>query len=133
MKQWEKINNSIPVGKYQTIVKNGEETGLVIQLESPEFNVNINFGAVSAFRMLDEGIVLRGVFTESEILKYKVDNFSNIIYKITGGEFGNFVKNASNDLYDYLDLKHYIIITMNYLIEIISEWEPSIVVVKKQG
>ncbi|MFA9466976.1 MAG: hypothetical protein ACERKN_22205 [Velocimicrobium sp.] len=131
MEQWEEIKNFIPIGKYQTIVKNGEETGLVIQLESTENIVNIKFGAVSAFRMLDEGIVLRGVFTESEILKYKADNFSNIIYKITGGEFGKFIKNASNDLYDYLDLKHYIIITMNYLIEIVSEWEPSIAILRK--
>lgn len=131
MEQWEEIKNSIPVGKYQTNVKNGEESGLVIQLESAENIVNINFGAVSAFRMLDEGIVLGEVFIESEILRYKVDNFSNIIYKITGGEFGKFIKNVSNDLYDYLDLKHYIIVTINYLIEIVSEWEPSIDILRK--
>lgn len=131
MEQWEEIINPIPVGNYQTIVKNGEESGLVIQLESAENIVDINFGAVSAFRMLDEGIVLGEVFIESEILKYKADNFSNIIYKITGGEFAKFIKNVSNNLYDYLDLKHYIIVTMNYLIEIVSEWEPSIDILRK--
>lgn len=32
---------------------------------------------------------------------------------------------------EYLDLKHYIIITMNYIIEKISQWEPKIDVLKK--
>jgi hypothetical protein len=131
MEHWEEIKNSIPLGKYQTIVKNGEESGLVIQLESTDNIVNINFGVVSAFRMLDEGIVLGGVITDSEILKYKANNFSNIIYKITGGEFGKFIKNASNILYDFLDLKHYTILTMNYIIEIVSEWEPRIFILRK--
>ncbi len=33
--------------------------------------------------------------------------------------------------YYYLDLKHFIVVTMNYIIEIITEWEPSIEVNKK--
>lgn len=132
MEYWEEINKGvIPIGKYQTMVKNGEETGLLIQLESNEFIVNINFGVVSAFRMLDEGIVMEGLFEENEILKYKKTNFSNAIYKIRGGDFENQIKSISNDLYDTFGLKHYIIITMNYLLEIISEWEPNIKVLKK--
>lgn len=132
MEQWEEIyKNTIPAGKYQTLVKNGEETGLIIKLENNECIVNIIFGIVSAFRMLDEGILLAGIFDENEISKYKRTNFSNSIYKIQNGEFGNFIKQTSNELYDYLDLKHYIIVTMNYVIEVISEWEPNIEVLEK--
>lgn len=132
MELWEEIyKNTIPIRKYQTIVKNGEESGLLIKLEDNEYIVNIDFGIVSAFRMFDEGIVLGGIFDENEILKYKKDNFSNTIYKIQEGEFGKFIKKTSGELYDFLDLKHYVIITMNYVIEVISEWEPSIEVLKK--
>lgn len=132
MEQWEEIYKStIPVGKYETLVKNGEESGLFIKLESIEYVISISFGVVSAFRVLDEGMVLEGLFDEDEISKYKRNNFSNTIYKIQGGEFSNFIKKTSNELYDYLDLKHYIIITMNYVIEIISKWEPSLEILKK--
>jgi hypothetical protein len=132
MEQWEEIyKNMIPIGKYETLVKNGEKAGLSIKLESTEYIANINFGVVSAFRMLDEGILLEGVFDENEILRYRKNNFSNTIYRVQGGEFGNFVKKNGNELYDYLDLKHYIIITINYVIEIISRWEPSIEIVNK--
>ena len=132
MEQWEEIYKStIPVGKYQTLVKNGEEAGLSIKLESNEYIANINFGVVSAFRMLDEGIVLEGIFDENEISKYKNSNFPNTIYKIQDGEFGNFIKKTSNELYDYLGLKHYLIITINYVIEVISKWNPSIEILKK--
>lgn len=83
MKHWEEIyKNTIPAARYKTLVKNGEELGLLIKLEDNEYIVDINFGIVSAFRMLDEGIVLGGIFAENEILKYKKNNFSNTIYKI---------------------------------------------------
>lgn len=93
MEQWEEIyKNTIPVGKYETLVKNGEESGLFIKLESNEYIANINFGVVSAFRMLDEGIVLGGIFDENEISKYKKSDFSNTIYKIQGGGIWQFYK-----------------------------------------
>lgn len=131
MERWEEIyKNIIPVGKYNALVKNGDEPGLFIKLESSEYIININFGIVSAFRMIDEGIVLEGIFNENQISKYKENNFSNTIYKIKNGQFGNFIGKTSNELYDYLDLKHYIIVTMNHVIEIISEWEPSIEILK---
>ncbi|MBD7912095.1 hypothetical protein [Clostridium cibarium] len=132
MEQWEEVyKNTIPVGEYQALVKNGEESGLFIKLECNEYIANINFGIVSAFRMFDEGIVLAGIFDENEITKYKKSNFSNTIYKIKDGEFGNFIKKTSNEIYDYLGLSHFVIITINYVIEVISEWEPSIEISKK--
>jgi len=132
MEKWEEIfKNTIPKGDYCTVVKNGEESGLNIELECSDHLVKINFGAVSALRMFDEGILLNGVFDEKEVERFKGDKFSNVIYKLEKGEFGKFVKNASDELFDYLDLKHFIIITMNYVIEIISQWEPNIEVTKK--
>lgn len=132
MEHWDEIyKNLIPIGNYQSLIQNGEKAGLIIKLESNEYIVDINFGIVSAFRMLDEGIILDEIFDDAEINRYKDDNFSNTIYKIENGEFGNFIKGISSELYGYLDLKHYIIITMNYVMEVISQWEPNIVVEEK--
>jgi hypothetical protein len=125
------FKNKIPTGKYQTSAKNGEESGLLIDLESNDYLVKIDFGVVSAFRMLDEGIVLGEIFGEKETATHAEDNFSNTIYQVQNGEFSNFIKMTSNELYDYLNLKHYVILTMNYVIEVISKWEPSIEVNKK--
>ena len=40
------------------------------------------------------------------------------------------MREVSGDLYDCLDLKHYVVITLNYIVEVITEWEPKIVVEK---
>lgn len=131
MEQWKEVfKGEIPEGEYQVYLKSGEERGTVIELESKEHMVNIIFGVVSAIRMLDEGIVLKGVFDEHQIQKYKKGGFANTIYEIEGGEFGKFTESIAGELYEYLGLKHYIIITMNYLIEVISEWEPQINIMK---
>ncbi len=132
MENWEEIlKSTIPVGNYQASVKNGEEAGLSIQLESNEYLVNIDFGVVSALRMLDEGVLLGELLGENKAIKHKRDNFSNTIYKVQNGEFGRFIKTTCNELYDYLGLNHYIIFTMNYVIEVLANCEPSIKVVKK--
>lgn len=132
METWEEIFKSvIPVGIYQVSVKNGEETGLLIGLESKEYFVNINFGAVSALRMLDEGIILDNLFDTNEVLRYKENGFSNVIYKINDGDFSKSIKNYCKELYDYLDLKHYLIVTMNYVIEVVADFEPEIDVKSK--
>ena len=132
MNTFKKISgNEIPAGKYQACVKNGEETGLSIELESHEHLISIHFGAVSALRMLDEGVVLNSLFDKSDDEANSFDDFSSTIYCVQNGEFENFVKGTSSDLYEYLDLKHYVVFTMNYIIEVISKWEPSIKVHKK--
>jgi len=74
MEQWEEIyKNTIPVGKYETLVKNGEESGLFIKLENNEYIISINFGVVSAFRMLDEGIIFRISF-----IKFRGGNLATL-------------------------------------------------------
>ncbi|MDF2804839.1 MAG: hypothetical protein K0S61_4744 [Anaerocolumna sp.] len=134
MEYWTEIyKNTIPLGEYQSLVQNGEDSGLLVKLESNHNIVNISFSIVSAFRMLDEGIILGEIFNSNEISRYKKDKFSNTIYKIEEGEFGDFIKKISNGLYTYLDLTHYIIITMNYVIEVISKEEPIIEIIKKNN
>lgn len=132
MERWVEIyKNTIPKGNYQATLMNGDESGLLIKLNSNEYVVSINFGIVSALRMLDEGVILNSLFDDNEIFRYKNENFSNTIYKIVSGEFDNFIKNLANELYEIYDMKHYIIISMNHIIEIMSKWEPNIEVISK--
>ncbi len=129
MEKWgEVFAGQIPKDKYALLLRNGEEEGLVITLTSPRRKVIINFGAVSAVRMLDEGIALNDLFDEEQIKALRGREFDNIIYQMTDGEFDGFVKNAAGELYDHLDLKHYVIISMNYIVEVITQWEPDIYV-----
>lgn len=113
------------------LLQNGEREGLVITLMSAEHKVLINFGAVSAIRMLDEGIVLNDLFDDEQIRAFRKKGFDNIIYQITDGEFAGFIRKIDGGLSECLNLKHYIIISLNYIIEIITEWKPEIVIVKK--
>ena len=132
MEKWEEVQeNTIPCGKYCVLLRNGEETGLFIELENVEYSIKINFGAVSALRMFDEGVLLQNIFNQNVLSNYKKDNFSNVIYKVTDGEFGKLIKTSCNELYDYLELNHFVIVTMNYVIEVVSKWEPCVEVNRK--
>ena len=45
---------------------------------------------------------------------------------MTGGEFTKQIQNISDEYWETLDAKHYIVIAQNYNIDIIIEWEPEI-------
>ena len=86
----------------------------------------MNFGVVQAIRMLDEGIVQNELYSYNEVEKFKKDGFKNVIYEVTGGEFAKQIQNISDEYWETLDAKHYVVITQNYNIDIITEWEPEI-------
>ena len=118
---WKKVfEGKIPKDKYEMLLQNGEKQGLIITLISSQYNIEMDFGAVSAVRMLDEGIVLDNLFEEKQMEEFRKHEFDEFIRKI-GGE-----------LYDCLRLKHYIIISLNYVVEIIAGFEPNINIIKKQ-
>lgn len=127
MEKWQEVfKNKIPEAQYEILLESGEEKGLIINLISAEYKVQINFGAVTAFRMLDEGIALNNLFNDEQVELLRKTGFPNVIYQLTGGEFDSFIKHIGDNLYEYLELKHFIIISKNYIVEIITEWEPEI-------
>ena len=129
---WEKaFKGKIPKGEYEMLLQNGEKDGLIITLSSVRHNVFINFGAVSAIRMLDEGIVLNNLFDDKQIEEFRKHGFDNTIYQILDGEFDRFVRKIGGDLCDCLNFKHYIVVSLNFIVEIITEWEPNIVIENK--
>lgn len=133
MELWRKVfEGQIPKENYEMLLQNGEKSGLVITLSSTKYNVFINFGMVSAVRILDEGIALNDLFDDEQIKDYRKVQFDNTIYQIIDGEFDGFVRKIGGELYDYLNFKHYIVISLNFIIEIITEWEPDIKIIENE-
>ena len=55
-------------------------------------------------------------------------NFDNVIYKVFDGVYCDFVKKIANGMWEAVNAEHYVIITQNFNIDIISEFEPEIVI-----
>ena len=131
MEKWKEVfGGIIPKAVYQVQLINGEKQGLTIKLSSSQTCVMINFGMVQAVRMLDEGIVQSNLYSENEIRKYKDNDFRNIIYEVQDGEFSKQINKISDGYGEALNLKHYIVITHNYNIDIATEWKPTIEISK---
>lgn len=131
MEIWKEVFvGTIPKAAYQVQLINGEKQGLTIELLSSQTCVMINFGMVQAVRMLDEGIVQSNLYPENEIQKYKDNDFQNIIYEVQDGEFSEQINQISDGYGEALNLKHYVVITQNYNIDIVTEWEPTIEISK---
>ena len=127
MEKWkEAFVGIVPQGNYQTEITNGEDKGLVIELRNNNNKIVLNFGIIHAVRMLDEGIVQKGLYSDSEVERFKKEGFKNVIYEVVGGEFSKQVENIADGYWETLDAKHYVIITQNYNIDIITEYEPEI-------
>ena len=131
MERWKEVFvGTIPKAVYKMQLINGEKQGLTIELSSSQTCVMINFGMVQAVRMLDEGIVQSNLYSENEIQKYKDNDFQNIIYEVQDGEFAEQINQISDGYGEVLNLKHYVVITQNYNIDIVTEWEPTIEISK---
>lgn len=129
MEIWKEVfKGIIPKDNYCTLLSNSDENGLIIELKGKSNKITMTFGAVEAIRMLDEGIVQAELYSDDEIKKYKKNKFENVIYEAEEGEFKQKMKKVSLGFIDN-DVKHYILITENYNIDIITYWEPEIDVI----
>ena len=133
MERWKEVFvGKIPKAIYQMQLINGEKQGLTIELLSNHTCVKLQFGVVLAVRMLDEGIVQNNIYCDNEIQKFKDTNFQNVIYEVQDGELAKQIAQISEGYEEVLDLKHYVLITQNYNVDIITEWEPTLVI-KEEG
>lgn len=80
--------------------------------------------------MFNEGIVQKEVYSDRELDKYKKNGFTNVIYEVIGGEFTKQIQNISDGYWKTLDAKRYVIITMNYNIDIILRMSQTIKKIK---
>lgn len=127
MEIWKAIfPNIIPKDNYQVQLSNGRFQGLILELKGNFNCVVLKFGIVQAIRILDEGIVQNDLYSYSNLNNLKSEGFKDIIYEVTDGEFGKQIQNISCGYYDALEEKHYVIITNDYNIDVVTEWRPEI-------
>lgn len=111
---------------YEINLSVGEQNGLIIKLISKDTVITLNFGNIRAMRLLDEGLVQKYLYENVYINGEKRDSFDHLFYKAENSEFSDFINKVSCNMAKMLEVKHYIILTMNYNIEILTEFEPDI-------
>ncbi len=132
MEKWEEyFKDTIPKAAYKTNIRFGEKNGLIIELLNDDDIITIEFGNIISFRVLDEGFVQTDIYCREEIEKYKQRNFENVIYKVDGGKYAKDIIEIAGGYLDIIDYYHFIIITQNYNIDIITEYLPEIYQNKK--
>ena len=127
MEKWEEyFKGIIPKATYETSISFGEKNGLILNLINKNDVITIEFGSVISFRVLDEGYVQTDIYSLTEVEKYKRDKFANVIYKVNGGKYAKDVKKIADGYLDNSDYNHFIVITQNYNIDIITDFLPEI-------
>lgn len=123
----------IPSDYYSVLLRNGEKRGLTVELQGLKATVVLDFGFSQAVRMLDEGIVQNGVYSDEILQKYQQEHFRDVVYVAENGSFEEEVRNMALGMWEALtDSKHYIIFTQNYCIDIISWGDPTMEVKLKK-
>lgn len=116
--------NIIPKDLYEVTSVIQDCNGTVIELEGEHFRMRIKFGFVDAIRVCDEGRRIRTYNEVDEIQIYRENFIGNPIFLVNNSEFNNWIIRESMGI--YTDLKHYSIITMNDIVDIISSFPPEI-------
>ena len=133
MEIWQAVfPDIIPKDNYQTQLSNGRFQGLILELNGRFHCVVLKFGIVQAIRILDEGIVQNDLYSCSSLSNLKSEGFKDIIYEVIDGEFGKQIQNISCGYYDALEERHYVIITNDYNIDVVTEWQPEITILPIQ-
>ena len=132
MENWkDTFINQVPKDVYTVNISSGEQDGLNIVLNGEKNGhiVEIDFGALSSYRVIDEGFLLSEcelVIPDKIVKKLKKDNYPSTIYEIENGSYSKFINEISCGLFDIYEMKQYNIITLNYVIEIASRFDPII-------
>lgn len=133
IEQWQEVFKSqIPKDQYAVILQHSESQGLILNLQSQKYQVVIDFGVVSAFRVVDEGMILNDAAQDKTMLNFRETKFKNVIYRITGGDFSEYIRRIGGNLYNLLELKHYLVVSENYVFDVITAWEPELEVTEKE-
>ncbi|RHR42330.1 hypothetical protein DWX14_12835 [Clostridiaceae bacterium AF18-31LB] len=133
MEIWQAVfPDIIPKENYQTQLSNGRFQGLILKLKGRFHCVVLKFGIVQTIRILDEGIVQNDLYSCSNLSNLKSEGFKDIIYEVIDGEFGKQIQNISCGYYDTLEERHYVIITNDYNIDVVTEWQPEITILPIQ-
>ncbi|WYJ99804.1 hypothetical protein A5821_000881 [Enterococcus sp. 7F3_DIV0205] len=125
LEKWREYNQTdVPKDTYEVseVVQNSE--GTVIKLMGEKNNMNITFGFVDSLRITDEGRRIQTYNEIESIQKYRENFIGNPLYKVEQSEYVAWIKKESAGF--CADVDHYVIITENDLIDILSTFPPTI-------
>ena len=115
----------IPPDSYTLHLQHGERQGLTILLEGDSHDVTLTFGNVQAVNILDEGIQLGGpgITNHAQLRK---SNFAATLYLVENGSYAAYIKSLmSPDLFKAFNLRQYVVVTLNYVVEVITGFGPT--------
>lgn len=122
----EAFPGAIPQDTYTLHLLHGERQGLTVLLEGNSHNVTLTFGNVQAANILDEGVQLGGPGITNHT-QLRSSNFAATLYLVENGCYTAHIKSLmSSDLYEALHLRQYVLVTLNYVVEIVTGFEPTI-------
>ena len=127
MEKWQEYKKGIIVkDDYETSIEFGEENGLIIDLIGKKAKYKIIFGNVFSFRVIEEGYVQTDIYSEDKLEKYRNDGFSNVIYSVIDGKYALDIDKISGGYANAIGYHHYVLVTLNYNIDIVSSGEAEI-------
>ena len=121
MEKWYIVNHGfIPKGRYYTKLEHGESRGLIIYLEDDDYLISLDFGAAIAFHCIDEGNVFFSPYDKKEDTFYQKRHYEDILYRIENSAYQKFIFQRAQPLYQQEELHHYLIVTLDYFIDVIT-------------
>ena len=129
MESWKEYQKGIiPNDKYLGRVVYQEGMKPVIELDPLSIkditSINIEFNQVYSIRVFEEHSAVWKIFEES--LKFDDNHYENVIYEIENGDYTNDIKNAAGENLYGITIKQYVVFTLNYYFEIVTDSEPTI-------
>ncbi len=125
------FSGRVPKQDYTVKLEHGE-SGLRVTLDGNTYRVFLNFGSVDAMQMLEEGVDLNppeGYELSPSFWAQHQGHFASTIYRIKNGSFSRRMRTIMGEvLFDAVERREYHIVTLNYSISILSQWEPEITV-----
>lgn len=132
MESWKEYQKGIiPNDKYLGRVVYQEGMKPVIELDPLSIkditSINIEFNQVYSIRVFEEHSAVWKIF--EEILKFDDNHYENVIYEIENGDYTNDIKNAAGENLYGITIKQYVVFTLNYYFEIVTDSEPTIKII----
>lgn len=127
---WNEVGkDKIPFGVYETISIHNHKLETTIVLSNSIDCVKIKFGQVIAMRMLEKKLIPDSLYSDNKRKKFAEDKFEHVMYQIENGEFSRTIKENENkrEPVGSINRNHYIMISSNYVIEVLAETEPDII------
>lgn len=127
---WNEVGkDKIPFGVYETISIHNHKLETTIVLSNSIDCVKIKFGQVIAMRMLEKKLIPDSLYSDNKRKKFAEDKFEHVMYQIENGEFSRAIKKNENkrEPVGSINRNHYIMISSNYVIEVLAETEPDII------